>query len=237
MSSQVHQFGLFEFRTGKNSLPSTPTHRSRVARFGLDALSRNLFNGRPGSTAIDFFTGSINGHKKGKSSTLSRSSTYTQTTITCGDSSLAKFSSRSNSTAPTTVSSMDEDVSFFTSKSSKASARKLFSRARSPATSVSASESERDSSRPVSRAGSLTVPSQEMGPEYSDYEDEDGTIQEKIKDIDTSDYNLAMQLELARQNSLNQPAKPGLSLHVPVEETIYEGLSCRIFLDHFCHAG
>ena len=205
-------------------MPSTPIHRSRVARFGLDALSRNLFNGRPGSTAIDFFTGSINGHRKGKSSTVSRSSTYTQTTSTCGDGSLAKFSSRSNSTAPTTVYSIDEDMSFFASKSSKAGPRKLFSRARSPATSVSTAESERDSSRPVSRAGSLTVPSQEMGPEYSDFEDEDGTIQDKIRDIDTSDYNLAMQLELARQNSLNQPAKPGLSLSIPVEETIYEGL-------------
>ncbi|KAJ3566313.1 hypothetical protein NP233_g7081 [Leucocoprinus birnbaumii] len=214
----IHQFGLFEFRTGKNSLPSTPTHRTRVARFGLDAISRNLFNGRPGS-AMDFFAGSINGHRRGKSGTLSRSSTYT-TTNTTGDGSLAKFSSRSNSTAATTVFSMDEDVSFFASKSSKPSPKKLFNRARSPA--ASASESERESSRPVSRTSSLTVPQQETGPEYSDYEDEDGTIQEKIKDIDSSDYNLAMQLELARQNSLHQPAKPGLPLDVPPEDTIYE---------------
>ncbi|KXN89579.1 Rho guanine nucleotide exchange factor gef2 [Leucoagaricus sp. SymC.cos] len=214
----IHQFGLFEFRTGKNSLPSTPTSRSRVARFGLDALSRNLFNSRPGS-AMDFFSGSINGHRRAKS-TISRSSMYTQTTNTTGDGSLAKFSSRSNSTAATTVFSMDEDASFFLSKSSKGNTKKLFNRARSPA--ASASESERDSSRPVSRAGSLTVPSVEKGPEYSDYEDEDGTIQEKINDIDSSDYNLAKQLELARQNSLNQHAKPGLTLDVPVEETIYE---------------
>jgi len=132
---------------------------------------------------------------------------------------------------------MDEDMSFFASKSSKAGPRKLFSRARSPATSVSTAESERDSSRPVSRAGSLTVPSQEMGPEYSDFEDEDGTIQDKIKDIDTSDYNLAMQLELARQNSLNQPAKPGLSLSIPVEEMIYEGLLFRIVPGPINHTG
>jgi hypothetical protein len=67
------------------------------------------------------------------------------------------------------------------------------------------------------------VPSLDRGPDYSDYEDEDGTIQEKIKDVDSSDYNLAMQLELARQNSLNQHVKPTLSLDVPVEDTIYEG--------------
>jgi hypothetical protein len=119
---------------------------------------------------------------------------------------------------------MDEDASFFSpSKPSRSGSKKLFRRGRSPATS--ASESERDSSRPVSRAGSLVVPSLERGPDYSDYEDEDGTIQEKIKNIDSSDYNLAMQLELARQNSLNQHPKPGLSLDVPVEETIYEGPS------------
>lgn len=199
-------------------MPSTPTSRSRVAIFGLDAISRNLFNSRPGS-AMDFLAGSINGHRKTKSSTISRSSMYTQTTTT-GDGSLTKFSSRSNSTAATTVFSMDEDVSFFASKSSKGS-KKLFRRARSPGASVS--ESERDSSRPVSRAGSLSAPTSEKGLEYSDYEDEDGTIQEKIKDIDSSDYNLAMQLELARQNSLNQHAKPTLSLDVPVEDTIYEG--------------
>lgn len=75
----------------------------------------------------------------------------------------------------------------------------------------------------MSRAGSLSAPSLERGPDYSDYEDEDGTIREKIKDIDSSDHNLAMQLELARQNSLNQHVKPGLSLDVPVEDTIYEG--------------
>lgn len=169
---------------------------------------------------MDFFAGSINGHRRAKTSTISRSSMYTQTTAT-GDGSLTKFSSRSNSTAATTVFSMDEDASFFASKSSKGS-KKLFPRARSPG--ASASESERELSRPVSRAESLSVPPTERGPEYSDYEDEDGTIHEKIKDIDSSDYNLALQLELARQNSLHQPAKPTLSLDVPVEDTIYEGL-------------
>lgn len=105
-------------------------------------------------------------------------------------------------------------------KSSK-SQKTLLTRARSPA--ASASESERDSSRPASRAESLSVPTAENGPEYSDYEDEDGTIGEKIKDIDTSDYNLAKQLELARQNSLHQHANLTLSMDAPLEDTIYEG--------------
>ncbi|EKM80039.1 hypothetical protein AGABI1DRAFT_57412 [Agaricus bisporus var. burnettii JB137-S8] len=213
----IHQFGFFEFKTGKNSLPSTPTSRSRVGRFGLDAISRNLFTSRPGSVS-DFFAGSINGRKI-KTSTVSRSSMYTQTTNTTGDGSSTKFSSRSNSTAATTVFSTDEDSMLSPTKSSK-SQKTLLTRARSPA--ASASESERDSSRPASRAESLSVPTAENGPEYSDYEDEDGTIGEKIKDIDTSDYNLAKQLELARQNSLHQHANLTLSMDAPLEDTIYE---------------
>lgn len=217
-ANPVHQFGFFEFKTGKNSLPSTPTSRSRVGRFGLDAISRNLFTSRPGSVS-DFFAGSINGRKI-KTSTISRSSMYTQTTNTTGDGSSTKFSSRSNSTAATTVFSMDEDSLLSPTKSSK-SQKNLLMRARSPAASVS--ESEKDSSRPASRADSLSVPATEKGPEYSDYEDEDGTIDEKIKDIDTSDYNLAKQLELARQNSLHQHVKLTFPMDAPLEDTIYEG--------------
>ncbi len=196
-------------------MPSTPTSRRRVAKFGLDAISRNLFNGRPGS-AMDFFAGSIS-HRRGKTSTVSRSSMYTHTTTT-GDGSLAKFSSRSNSTAATTVLSMDDDdASFFTPKSLKGS-KKLFKRGRSPGATTS--ESEKEMSRPASRVGSLSVPPSENGPEYSDYEDEDGTIREKIKDVDSSDYNLAKRLELARQNSLSQPL---LTPDEPVEDGIYNG--------------
>ncbi|KAG5341935.1 hypothetical protein C0989_006778 [Termitomyces sp. Mn162] len=110
----IHQFGFFEFRTDRNSRPSTPTARSRVNIFGLDAISRNLFNTRPGSSMGDFFGGSISGHKRTKSTT-SRSSMYTQTTST-GDS-LTKFSHRSASTAATSV--MDDDASFFESRSSR----------------------------------------------------------------------------------------------------------------------
>lgn len=216
MDSVVHQFGLFEFKTGKNSLPSTPTHRSKASIFGLDAISRNLFNSRPGSVG-DFFSGSINGHKRHRSrSTTSRSSTYTQTTTTADS---MKFSHRSNSTATaaTTMSTMDDDSSFFASRSSKS--KKSSKRSKSSADLVS--DSERGSpTRSLSRSSSRGP-----DPDYSDVEDDGYTVLAKAKEIGSSDYNLAMQLELARQNSLNQHGKrlAPMLLDAPVEATIYEG--------------
>ncbi|KAF9481824.1 hypothetical protein BDN70DRAFT_875770 [Pholiota conissans] len=212
----IHQFGLFEFRTGKNSQPSTPTARSKVAIFGLDAISRNLFNGRPSSVG-DFFTGSINGHKRNRSrSTTSRSSTYTQTASTADS---MKFSHRSNSTATaaTTMSSMD-DESVFASRSSKG---KLSSRNKSRGTSPE--DSDRGS--PSRRSGTFSRPqsrsSSRMDMEYSDNEDDDGTI---LATARTSDHQLALQLELARQNSLIQDGKRLIPMQVepPNEATIYE---------------
>lgn len=218
--NSVHQFGLFEFRTGRNSLPSTPTARSRAAIFGLDAISRNLFNTRPGSSMGDFFGGSINGHKRTKSTT-SRSSMYTQTTST-GDGSLTRFSHRSNSTATAATSIMDDDSSFFGSRSSRS---KKLSR-KSPGGSTS--DSERASpTRRLARSFSFSrsrSPSRER--DYSGTEDDDSTILAKPKDLDASERDLAMQLELARRNSKNQQGKeiPSLPLEVPVEPTIYEGM-------------
>lgn len=214
----IHQFGLFEFRTGRDSRPSTPVARSRVAIFGLDAISRNLFNTRPGSSMGDFFGGSINGHKRTKSTT-SRSSMYTQTTTT-GDSSLMKFSHRSNSTATgaTTVSNMDDDDSFFASKSSRS--RKLVKRGKSPGGSASESESPRrrlPKSSSLSRSRSPSVePENDVG--------EDDGILAHPKDPDSSEWNLAMQLDLARRNSQNQHGNlvPSVPLELPPEATIYE---------------
>jgi hypothetical protein len=61
-------------------------------------------------------------------------------------------------------------------------------------------------------------------------EEEFGTVvvnRNSWHQMDNSDRDLAMRLELARQNSLTQEAKRqldgGLSVEVPVEETIYEG--------------
>ncbi|KAF8076555.1 hypothetical protein FPV67DRAFT_1618362 [Lyophyllum atratum] len=215
----IHQFGFFEFRTGRNSRPSTPTARSRVAIFGLDAISRNLFNTRPGSSMGDFFGGSINGHKRTKSTT-SRSSMYTQTTTT-GDGSLTKFSSRSNSTAATSI--MDDDTSFFSSRSSRS--KKLTKRGKSPNGWVS--DSDKSPTRRLAESLSFSrsrSPSRERDGGGSDVEEVDSTMFAKTRDLDESDRDLALQLELARRNSKNQHGKeiPSLPLEGPVEATIYE---------------
>jgi hypothetical protein len=216
----VHQFGLFEFKTGKNSLPSTPTHRSKASIFGLDAISRNLFNSRPGSSMGDFFSGSINGHRRNRSrSTTSRSSMYTQTTTTADSTKSSHHRSNSTATAATTMSTMDDDTSFFSSHSSKG--KKLSKRSTSLVDPMSDSEHGNFSrSQPQSRPSSRGP-----DPDYSDVEDDNNTILAKSEVIGLSDYNLAVQLELARQNSLNQHGKriAPMQLDAPVEATIYEG--------------
>ena len=95
----------------------------------------------------------------------------------------------------------------------------------------SPTDSERGSqSRSHSRNGSTSRPQSrasfcEPELEYSDAEDNVGTILAQAKTIGSSDYHLDIQLELARQNSLSQHGKPvvPLQVEVPVEETIYEG--------------
>lgn len=168
----------------------------------------------------DFFGGSINGHKRTKSTT-SRGSMYTQSTST-GDGSLTKFSHRSNSTAATSV--MDDDSSFFSSRSSRS--KKLLKRGKSPGGSTS--DSDRSPSR-LAQSFSFSrsrSPSRERHTDYSDVEeDDDGTVLAKTKELDSSEWDLAMQLELARRNSKNQHGKqvPSLPIEAPVEATIYEG--------------
>ncbi|KAF4602112.1 hypothetical protein EYR40_005316 [Pleurotus pulmonarius] len=228
----INQYGLFKFTTGHISAPSTPTAsiRSRAAIFGLDAISRNLFNSRPGSAMGDFFGGSISGHRRTKSST-SRSSVFTQSTST-GDGSV-KFSHRSNSTttAATTVSSGDDDSSFFAS-STTIKSRKLFKRAKSPGgTTLYESDSRNTSpTRSVTRGSSSERLSRDSSAErlngdvYSDYEPEDSMVLDTMADKDSSEWDLAMRLALARQNSRNQHGvKPLPALaDRAVEETIYE---------------
>lgn len=219
----VHQFGLFQFKTGGNSIPSTPTARSKVAIFGLDAISRNLFNSRPGSMS-DFFAGSLNGKRSRSRSTTSRSSMYTQTTTTLDS---MKSSHRSSSTATATTISTMEDESFYFSQSSKGKmvSKQTKSRDGSP------TESERGShNRSHSRNGSTSRPQSrasfcEPELEYNDTKDNVGTTLAQAKTVGSSDYHLDIQLELARQNSLSQHGQPVVPLHVeaPVEETIYEG--------------
>ncbi|KAG5648922.1 hypothetical protein DXG03_000271 [Asterophora parasitica] len=214
----IHQFGFFEFRTGRNSRPTTPTTRSRVAIFGLDAISRNLFNTRPGSSMGDFFGGSINGHRRTKSTT-SRSSMYTQTTTT-GDGSLTKFSQRSNSTAATSV--MDDESSFFNSRSSRSN-KLSKGRGKSPSGWISDSESKSPRRMALSLSRSRS-PSREREEEGIDLEQDNCALFARSRDPDDSERDLALQLELARRNSKNQQGKemPALPLEEPVEATIYE---------------
>ncbi|KAJ7180267.1 hypothetical protein C8R43DRAFT_972440 [Mycena crocata] len=218
----IHQFGLFEFRTGRNSAPSTPTARSKAAIFGLDAISRNLFNTRPGSSMGDFFGGSVNSHRRTKS-TASRSSMYTQTTTT-GDGSLTKFSHRSNSTATTAIST-DDDGSLRTRSSSRSRSRNVLRKSRSPCGTPE--PEHRPPSRSLSRSSSRNEsrsPSRDRKFDYSDVEDDDGTILDHVRGMDSTERDLALQLALARKNSKNQHSKPfsHVPLQNPSEETIYE---------------
>ncbi|KAK0206394.1 hypothetical protein DFS33DRAFT_586286 [Desarmillaria ectypa] len=203
----IHQYGLFEFRSGRNSRPSTPTARSKASIFGLDAISRNLFNSRPASSVGDFLVGSINSHRRSKSTT-SRSSTYTHTTAT-GDDSIGRFSQRSTTTLATSV---DED-----SFRSRSSPKRSIKRGMSPASSF-----ERGSSRSLSRASSRST-SREADSDYSDLEDEDPSLMDNIRHLDASERNLVLQLRLARKNSKSQNERQSaVPLVTPSEEAIYE---------------
>lgn len=224
----VHQFGLFQFKTGNNSAPPTPTARSKVAIFGLDAISRNLFNTRPGSAMGDFFAGSISGKRSRSRSIASRSSMYTHTTTTNVDSLKSSHRSNSTATAATTVSSMD-DESLFASRSSKG----VKKASRIPhSQGVSPTDLERHhgrnrsdpASRPQSRASSRP-PSRCSELEYSDGDDT-GTILARPGESMLSEDHIDKQLELARKNSLTQHNKqlPPLNMDVPLDETILEGL-------------
>ncbi len=174
---------------------------------------------------MDLFAGSINGKRSRSRSTASRSSMYTQSTTTM-DSMRSSHRSSSTLTAATTVSTMDEET-LFASRSSKG--KKLSKRTKSRDGSPTDSERE-PNSRPHSRTGSTSRPSSRASsrgpePEYSDPEDDSRTSLVKTKNIGSSDYQLDMRLELARQNSLTQHQKhvTTMNLDIPVEETIYEG--------------
>ncbi|KAH9062771.1 hypothetical protein EDB87DRAFT_1605796 [Lactarius vividus] len=219
----IHQYGLFKFRTGKNSVPSTPTttSRSRAAIFGLDVISRNLFNAFPGSSRGDIFGGSITGSRRSKSST-SRSSVSAPSS----DGSFTRFSQRSSSTitAATSISSMDDEIRNGTRSSrSKSRARRLLGRSRSP--KGSGSEPEGSPKRPTSRSGSLSSSfSREQSPAV-DEEYDAGDVAAERRNMDESEWDLTMRLELARRNSQNQHSKGAVEQPPwdgPVEETIYE---------------
>ena len=207
-------------------MPSTPTANkaSRASIFGLDVISRNLFGSKQGSSMGDIFNGSVNGRKRSKSTT-SRSSIYTQTTST-GDDSLTKFSRRSNSTATaaTTVSITDDDS--LGTRRSNSKSRKLLKRSKSPAPS----ESELDKPSPSRRSSRAESTPPRPRSQCDERRSEGGLDDESHArvlhkmDMDESEWDLTMRLELARKNS-NQHGKQAtaIAFEKPLEETIYEG--------------
>lgn len=201
----VHQFGLFKFRTGQNSAPSTPSAstRSRTAMFGLDAISRNLFPGVMGRGG-DVFGAVLNNHNPKRSrSAASRTSTQTIATM---DSAI-KFSTRSTSTAATSV--------FTDMESSHGSPlRKLQKERKSPSSSRSSPTRSRSGSRSRSRDRGDGHPGDPM---------------------DESDWDLHTRLELARRNSRNQHGNelPVYPANPPVEDTIYEGKICMFLCNPY----
>lgn len=227
----VHQYGLYKFRTGKNSAPSTPTasSRSRAAIFGLDAISRNLFNAFPGSGRGDIFGGSINGSRRSKSS-ASRSSVSAQSS---SDGSFTRFSQRSTSTltAATSISSMDDETLDGTrSSGQKSRTRRLLGRSRSP--KGSGSEPDVSPKRRTSRSGSVSSSfSREQSPAIDDAYDACEIVADK-RDMDESEWDLTMRLALARHNSQNQRSKESSEppWDGPIEDTIYEGCQPTVLL-------
>ncbi|KAJ3859197.1 hypothetical protein EV359DRAFT_51220 [Lentinula novae-zelandiae] len=192
----IHQFGLFHFKTDKNSRPSTPTARSKASIFGLDAISRNLFNSRPGSSMGDFFAGSVSSRKRTKS-TASRSSTYTQTTST-GESSITKFSSSRSNTMSTIATTVDNGSLASTRSRTKND------RGRSPGPFSDADDSfsrslSRSLSRSISRASKSRSVSRDRESDFTDTDDD-----EQIQILDRSDNDIDAQLALARRNSKSQ---------------------------------
>lgn len=221
----VQRFSVFSFKTGNSSVPSTPggTTRTRAGMFGLDAISRNLFHNRAASARTDIFGGSINTHRRSKTTVASRSSAYAPSTST-GDSSLSHFTrSRSNSitTAATSVDDDGRSVALSLesgSRSSRRSVSKLSKshRGKSPESVVeSGSEAETSPVRSASRASS------DWYTDNEDLDDEPTFIAPDV--LDDSERDLVARLALARKNSQTQPESLYSSVvSRPGEDTIYE---------------
>ena len=175
----------------------------------MDAISRNLFITRPGSSKADLFGTSIGSHRRTKSS-ASRSSTYTQTTTTA-DGSLAKFSYRSGSTNTAATSLVSGDDDSFSANNSSTSRKKLVKRGHSPGSGRSSPQAALSVSRSSSH-------------EQHDCGDDEDRVDDQVI-LDRSDPDLTMRLELARRNSQSQHGKyvPTPIMEKTVEDTIYEG--------------
>ncbi|KAF5358949.1 hypothetical protein D9758_004743 [Tetrapyrgos nigripes] len=174
----------------------------------------------PGS-AMDFFSGSVSGRKRTKS-TASRSSTYTHTTTTA-DSSITKYSLRSHSTA-TAATTVEDDPSIYGTP--PGTVKKLQKhRGRSPGGAVSETEASfrRSITKSTTRSSrtSRSV-SRDRDSDHTDMDDDDDDFF-RGGELDTSDQDLALQLELARRNSKNQnDAQVRRRAESPTDAPIYE---------------
>jgi len=118
----------------------------------------------------------------------------------------------------------DETLDGTVSSRPKSRTRRLLGRSRSP--KGSGSEPDVSPKRQMSRSGSVSSSSfsREQSPAVDEAYDACEMIPEK-RDMDESEWDLTMRLELARHNSQNQgsrgPGEPPWDR--PVEDTIYEG--------------
>lgn len=217
----IHLYGLFKFRTGPNSVPSTPTttQRSKAGIFSLDAVARNFFNVRPGTKTTDIFgSGMGNRRQKPSGTVMSRTSTITATTATA-DSSMMKSMSSANSTttAATTVSSGEEEA--YNLPKPARSRRKLTKRGKSPS-----SEFERPGSSLSIASSRSRSRSTDRELEYSDPDEEVFPSRRNTAvPRNKSEHELSMRLELARHNSqIQNGTLLDATYDEPVEESIYD---------------
>ena len=198
----------------------------------LDALS-GLFS--PSRSGRDVFgeIGASLAHKRTRSAgplvpSMSRSST-TMTDMTV---STNRFSQRSASTAAT---SMDDVESIGSGSGGSGRSRKGMARILSEIPKrklVKSSARARSPGAAVLSDPEMDRATRSKSPNSIEEEDEEefGTVvdnRHSWHQMDSSDRDLAMRLELARQNSLTQETKrqldSGLSVEASVQETIYEG--------------
>lgn len=151
-----------------------------------------------------------------------------------------RFSQRSASTAATSISVMDDVESIGSGSGGSGRSRKGMARMLSEAPKRKLIKTSARAWSPgaavlsdpeVDRATRSKSPNS-----IEEEEEEFGTIADHRSawhQIDNSDRDLAMRLELARQNSLTQETKrqldSALSVEASVEDTIYEGEGKRSF--------
>jgi protein ECT2 len=166
----------------------------------------------------DIFGGSV-ASRRTRSSIVSRSNT-TASTATTRDGSIAKFSHRSRSTAATSV--YDDDASVGSKPRSVSRSRKLFKRGKSPALGTESDYDPSPSHLSRSVGGYPRASSEEPDLGSSDGEEE-AALSRSGPNV-SSEWDLKMRLDLARQNSEAQTQfLHTRSVSEPVDAPVYEG--------------